>query len=181
MPACQLPSTLNNKRHKICLLFAIIALVCGISCHAKSYPFKATRERNVTISQSAAPGTKIVKVVSYAGNAKKAIDLALQDAVYAALFTGITGNGEFENVPPIIVDGKSVYEANKKEFNKFFKSGDFLSYVHLVNSEFPSGLNNISSPKGRKVTVYIVINYASLTKSISDKGYKTFTDTFKSL
>lgn len=153
----------------------------GLSCYAKSYPFKTNRERNVSISQSAVPGTKIVRVVSYAGNAKKAIDLALQDAVYAAMFTGISGNGEFENVPSILVDGVSDYQNNKKYFDNFFKKGNFLSYAHLVNSEFPSGLNNVSSPKGRKVTVYIIIEYANLTKALSSKGYKTFNDTLKSL
>ncbi|MBD5230273.1 MAG: hypothetical protein HDS69_09630 [Bacteroidales bacterium] len=156
-------------------------MIGSLSCNAKSYPFKANRERNVTISQSAAPGTKIVKVVSYAGSAKKAIDLALQDAVYTAMFTGISGNGEFEKVPPILVDGINTYANNKKFFNKFFKTGDFMPYAHLVNSEFPSGLNNVSSPKGRKVTVYIIIDHSSLTDFLSKSGYKTFTDTFKSL
>lgn len=149
-------------------------LLCYNYCFAKSYPFKINKERNVVVAQSAAPGTKIVKVVSYAGNAKKAIDMALQDAVYASIFTGLSGNGEFEAVPAILVDSQRAYLENKKFFNYFFKKGGFLSYAHLVNSEFPSGLNNVSSPKGRKVTVYVIVDYYKLVEFFNEKGLKTY-------
>lgn len=177
----------HSVRHNILklLYFVIIvvsnALVGSISCDAKSYPFKINKDRNVSVAQSSTPGTKIVRVVSYARNAKKAIELALQDAVYATVFTGLSGNAEFEYVPPILLDGSNDYSRNKKYFDKFFKNGEFLSYAHLANSEFPSGLNNVSSPKGRKVTVYVVVDYARLLTLFNNMGLKTYTGIFETL
>ena len=170
---------LSLRWRQISIIFFSSIWIGSIPCCAKSYPFKINRERNVVISQSSAPGTKIVKVVSLAGNAKKAINLALQDAVYASLFIGISGNGEFESVPAILFDGQKAYQDNKKVFNRFFKKGEFMSYAHLVNSEFPSGKNNVSSPQGRKVTVYVVVEYSKLLNLFDGMGIKTYTSIFK--
>lgn len=163
------------------LIVTTVVIFGSLACQAKSYPFKYNKERSVTISQSSVPGTKIVRVVSFARNAKKAMDLALQDAVYAAIFTGLYGDGEFESVPPILTEGAKDYQNNKKYFDQFFKKGEFLSFARHVNSEFPSGLNNVSSPKGRKVTVYIVVDYTGLAKLLGDKGFRTVNHTFNSL
>lgn len=148
-------------------------MLMALAVSAKSYPFKFQEERNVCVTRSAAAGTKMVEVVAYGGSASKAIDKAMVDAVAALTFTGAAGRGEMEGCPAVLIDGAAAYEGHKKSLDKFFKKGEFLSFVKRVNSGFPTGTDNVKTPKGRRVRVVLIVDWKALAEHFKAEGYKT--------
>lgn len=149
----------------------IIACLCMFSMRmsAKSYPFDMKHSYDVQIVRVAEQGTKYLKVYGIAGSVSSAIDRAMQDAVAACIFTGVPGNDISGKIAPLC-GGIEAYEANKKYFDTFFKKGEFMNYVKNVNSGFPTGENNISTSKGRKVCLYVQVMYDSLRTKLEQDG-----------
>ena len=136
---------------------------------AKSYQFDVKHPYNVQVVRVAQQGTKFYKVWSEASSVDKAIIGALQDAIAASLFTGIQGNENVGSVPPICGSFK-VYENNRDYFDKFFKKGEFLQYVSNVNSQYPSGENNVRTSKGHRVSLYVQVQYDALRRKLEIDG-----------
>ena len=144
-------------------------MALALSVSAKSYKFDINRSYEVQIVRVAQQGTKFLKVWAVAGSADKAIIQAKQDAVAACIFTGVEGNEIAGNIPPL-TKGRADYEKNKDFFDKFFKQGAFLNYVKNVNSEYPTGENNVATDGGRKVGIYVVVMYDNLRALLEKEG-----------
>lgn len=114
-------------------------------------------------------GYKFCKVWGIAKSVDKAIVRAMQDAVASSLFSGISGNSNAASVPAIC-GSVDTYHKNKEFFDKFFESGEFLHYVRNVNSQYPSGENNIQYKGKRKVAIYVQIMYDKLREMMEEKG-----------
>ncbi|CDB10667.1 putative uncharacterized protein [Bacteroides sp. CAG:633] len=112
----------------------VILFVCFIismSIHARKYPFDMEHPYEIEVVRVDKQGYKFCKVWGIAGSVDKAITRALQDAVAASLFTGISGN-ECAASTPAICTSTEAYKKNKDYFDRFFKSGEFLQYVRNV-------------------------------------------------
>ena len=159
-------------RKFLLFLLTIGLSMCQLSANGKTR-FKIDAERQVFATRSASEGTKMVRVVACGSTAEKAIEQAMCDAVAAISFTGAKGEGEMDAIPPVLKDGREQYTKHKKEFNKFFNKGTYLNYVSRVNSTYPAGKDNIKTSKGRKVQVYLIVDWATLAKYFKDAGFQT--------
>lgn len=160
---------------KIVLLALVLFLAFGQLNAGKKYKF--TFEPPYEIEQLR-PGqvvdhyrTQLVKSWALDKNPDKAIIKAQQNAVAAAMFTGIAQSQVVgaSYVPPIC-GGPQAYEANKDYFDKFFTSGEFMNYVINVNSTYPTGEDNVKTPNGRRVAVYLQLMYGSLQQRLLEDG-----------
>ena len=158
------------------VLAYLMAMVC-LGVQAKKYRFDMEHPyRLEQVGASRHPGCKLVKVWGVAGNADKAIERALQDAVAACIFEGLPEKpaaqaGESIGATyPLCREGRGAYEAHKEWFDKFFKEGGFMDYVSNVNSSYPSGENNVGVEGGRKVGIYAEVAYAALRKLLEAEG-----------
>lgn len=155
-------------------IIIIIFIFSSLYCQAKSYKFNINNPiSNVTAARSTVPGTKMVEVITYGSSADKAIDKAMMDAVIASTFYGITGNNFIENIPPVLVGGKDQYNSHKNFFDAFFKKGEFMKFVSRVNSTYPTGTNNVSTSKGRKITIYLIVDWKRLEDYFKSQGLTT--------
>ena len=111
------------------ILFACFGLLQVMD--AKRYPFDMKHSYHVQIVRVAQQGTKFLKAWGVAGSPDKAIVRAMQDAVAACIFTGVSGNDIAGKIPPL-VNSFDVYEQHKVFFDTFFKKGQFLQYVKNV-------------------------------------------------
>ena len=136
---------------------------------AKKYPFDMNHPYEVQIVRVAQEGLKFYKVWGEANSVDKAINRALQDAVAASLFTGVAGNEIAGSVPALCGSVKAYYE-HQSYFDDFFESGKFLLYVSNVNSQYPSGENNVRTSRGRRVCVYVKVRYDELRKQLEQDG-----------
>lgn len=164
------------------VFFYIIFLGFYSSSFAKKYKFKLDPPFAIEQVRVAKQGTKFVKSWATAKNADEAIIKAKQNVVAAALFTGISPNHEMGAgvIPPLCLQGINAYNDNKDYFDNFFKKGDFLNYILDVNSTYPIGENNMKTPEGRKVGVYLQLIYDDLRKRlINDKIIKGLGEQFK--
>ena len=155
----------SMKKH----LFLILLLLVSLSVSAKKYKFDINHSCQVEIVRVAQQGTKYLKAWGVAGNADKAMDQAMQDAVAACIFTGVEGNQIAGKIPPL-TSGRDAYEAHKAFFDQFFTKGEFLNYVKNVNSGYPTGENNIAVKGGRKVGIYVVVMYDNLRQLLEKEG-----------
>lgn len=157
------------KRKPIISLFTIAFLACLASTvHAKKYPFDRNHAYNVSIIRVGQAGTKYLKAYGIAGNADKAIDQAMQDAVAACIFEGVPGNEKADKIEPICKNGKEAYEKNKAYFDEFFTKGDFLLYVKNTNSMYPTGENNVGVSGGRRVCINVEVMFDELRKRLEN-------------
>ena len=152
----------------ISILMCMLLLMAS-NVMAKSYKFDINRSYEVQIVRVAQQGTKFLKVWAVAGSVDKAIVQAKQDAVAACVFTGVEGNEIAGNIPAL-TKGRADYEKHKDFFDKFFKKGAFLNYVKSVNSEYPTGENNVATEEGRKVGIYVVVMYDNLRALLEKEG-----------
>lgn len=90
------------KRIAFLFVFMIIAFS---SLNAKSYHFDMAHSYEVQIVRVAQQGTKFLKAWGVAGSPDKAIDMAMQDAVAACIFTGVEGNEIAGKIPPLLLIG----------------------------------------------------------------------------
>lgn len=158
--------------NKLLSISISLMLLCYPIVVNGSARFKINAERQVLVTRSSSPGTKMVRVVAYGPTTEKAIEQAMCDAVAEVLFLGAKGEGEMESVPPILKNGQAQYQTHQKEFKNFFKKA-YLNYVSRVNSTFPSGEDNIRTSKGRKVQVYLLVDWASLEQYFRERGFQT--------
>lgn len=166
---------------KITLIFIVLLSFQG-SLWAKRYKFKLNPPFMIEQVRVAKQNTKFVKSWATAKKADEAIVIAKQNVVAAALFTGISPNYEMGAgvIPPLCSQGMNAYYDNKDYFDNFFKKGDFLNYILDVNSTYPIGENNLKTPEGRRVGVYLQLLYDDLRKKlINDKIIKGLGDQFK--
>ena len=161
----------NRLRYHLVLL--ILLLLPFFSVDAKRYRFKIDSPREVYITRSAKAGFKMVEVIAYGRNADKAIEKAKMDAVVALTFFGASGTGEMGSIPAILLGGRKEYDNNRKFFDKFFKKGQFMSYVEDVNSSYPTGSNNIKTSRGRRVRIILLVDWNGLAKYYKETGLKT--------
>lgn len=167
---------------KIIAFILIVFLSIYNYSSAKKYKFKLDPPFIIEQVRVAKQGTKFVKSWAVAKNADDAIIKAKQNVVAAALFIGISPNHEMGAgvIPPLCSQGTKAYEENKEYFDDFFKKGVFLKYVVDVNSTYPIGENNLNTPQGRKVGVYLQLFYDDLRKRlIQDNIIKALGDQFK--
>ena len=161
-------STLRRLIREVVLPTFILSIFY-LQLSAKSYPFDMNHPYEVQIVRVAEQGTKFLKVFGIAGSVEKAIDRAMQDAVAACIFAGVPGNDISGRIAPLC-ESIEIYESNKQYFDTFFKKGEFLNYVKNVNSGFPSGENNVSTSKGRKVGLFVQVMYDNLRKKLEQDG-----------
>lgn len=164
------------KKSKIFLLLTMLLVIVTIPAEAKKYKwtFNARNPEVYQLSQGQ-NGRKIVKAWAVARNADKAIEQAKIDAIDAALFRGIpydesTHGMGVSNLNPLVTPAD--YEAHKALFDTFFKKGEFMKYVSNVNSNYPTGENNMSVPGGRRVGINLNIDYMGLQQWLQDNGVK---------
>ncbi|MBQ3753402.1 MAG: hypothetical protein II864_07630 [Prevotella sp.] len=153
---------------KIIISALLLLCFCQI-LSAKSYPFDMNHSYEVQQVQVGKEGTKFLKVWGVAGSPDKAIDRAMQDAVAACLFVGVEAT-ETAGKVPALCGGLEAYSQNKEYFDKFFKKGAFMQYVKNVNKGYPSGEDNVSTNRGRKVGLYVQIMYDELRKRLEEDG-----------
>lgn len=162
---------LNQLKNHIILF--VLLIMSFTSVDAKRYSFKIDAQREVCVCRSAKAGFKMVEVIAYGRNADKAIDKAKMDAVVALTFFGASGTGEMGSIPAILLGGRKEYDNNRKFFDKFFKKGQFMSYVEDVNSGYPTGSNNIKTSRGRRVRIILLVDWNGLAKYYKEAGLKT--------
>lgn len=152
----------------------LVLLCCFVfncpSVSARSYPFVLEQYYEIEQVRVAQQGLKYVKVFGIGKNADRAIEKAKQNAVAACIFYGVPATDTAGLIPPLCPGGVSDYEKNKSYFDSFFTSGEFLNYVDNVNSRYPSGENNVSVDKGRKVGIYATVKYDLLRKLLEQDG-----------
>lgn len=151
---------------KFALLFLLL-FVANSACDARKYPFDMEHPYEVQMVRVAEQGYKFIKVFGLAKSVDKAIDRAMQDAVAACLFTGVPGQSGVGTVSPLC-GGFSAYDKNKEYFDNFFTRGVFMNYVKNVNSNYPTGENNIKFKGKRKVGIYVLVNYDALRKKLEE-------------
>lgn len=146
------------------LFFILFAVMLASGTQAKKYKFTFTPPYEIEQVRVAKEGTKFVQSWAVDKNADKAIILAKQNAVAAMLFTGIAPNDVMGAgvIPPLFSQGPAAYEQYKDYFDNFFQQGEFLKYAIDVNSTYPTGQNNIKTPEGRRVGVYLQLLYEDL-------------------
>lgn len=159
------------KRNIVFLLFFI--LLSSMAVQAKKYPFKIDAPREVVMSRSATVGSKMVQVSAHGSSADKAIQQAMIDAVVSLAFFGVSGSGEMESCPAVLLEGRIAYDQNKIFFDKFFEQGTFMSYVKKVNSTYPTGKDNVKTKRGRRVQILLVVDWHGLAKYFKEAGLKT--------
>lgn len=156
-----------------------VCLVVSMSIHARKYPFDMEHAYEIEVVRVDKQGYKFCKVWGVARSVDKAMIQAMQDAVAASLFTGIVGNEHAGSIPAIC-GSRELYKENQKYFDVFFKSGEFLQYVRNVNSNYPSGENNVKYKGKRKVALYVQIKYDALRKKMENDGIiKSLDDYFE--
>ncbi len=156
------------KKTIYCTLLFLCSSFC-LSISAKSYPFDMQHPYEIQQVRVGQEGTKFLKVWGIASNPDKAIVQAMQDAVAACVFVGIEAT-ETAGKVPALCESMDVYTKNKKYFDSFFKKGDFMHYVKNINKGYPSGENNVATPKGRKVGLYVQVMYDELRKRLEQDG-----------
>ncbi len=156
------------KRFFLCLL----VLAVTFSASAKKYPFDINVSSSVKVARSTDDGFKLLEVIAVGRSLSKAIDKAMVDAATALTFYGVAGLSG-ERCPAVLVGGDLVYEENKSYFDEFFKKGGFLSYVHRVNTDNPSGRNNVNTPEGRRIRIFLKVDWKGLEALFKQKGLKT--------
>ena len=144
-------------------------LAIPLAIFSKSYPFNIRHSYQVQVVRVAQQGTKFYKVWGEGSSVDKAMEQALQDAVAASLFTGVPGN-ESANAVPALCGSMDAYEKNRAYFDHFFKKGEFMQYVRNVNSQYPSGENNVRTSKGHRVGLYVQVMYDALRKKLELDG-----------
>ena len=157
------------------MLPLVFALLISVNVDAKKYPFNIDASREAVVTRSATAGTKMVKVIAYGRTVDKAIGQAMMDAVVALTFFGASGENEMDACPAILLGGRAAYDEKKEFFNQFFQKGHFLSYVKRVNSNYPTGKNNIKTSKGRKVQLILLVDWNGLSAYYKNAGLKTAT------
>lgn len=152
-------------------IFLILTSILCIqqTTFGKNYHFDMKHSYEVQIVRVSQQGTKFLKVWGIAGSPDKAIDQAKQDAVAACIFTGIEGNEISGKIQPLATS-INAYAKHQKFFDTFFKKGEFMKYVKNVNTGYPFGEDNISTSKGRRVGIYVIVMYDELRKLLEDKG-----------
>lgn len=150
----------------------VILFVCLVMCmsiHARKYPFDMKHTYEIEVVRVDKEGYKFCKVWGIARSVDKAMVQAQQDAVAASLFTGVPGNEHASSIPAIC-GSADIYKEHQKYFDEFFKSGEFLLYLRNVNSNYPSGENNVKYKGKRKVGLYVQIKYDELRKKMENDG-----------
>lgn len=158
---------------KLTVVFALIMLCMAAGVEAKSYKFKITDQRNVTVKRSGEQGIKILEVVATAGSVDKALDKALVDAAAALTFSGAPGQGYMDGCPPVLAEGMEEYDRNKKMFDKFFKKGEFMRFVRRASNEYPTGDDNTKVGGSRQVRIVVLVNWNGLARHFESMGLKT--------
>lgn len=156
----------------------ILSLLFSLSATAKKYPFKIDSPREVVISRSTKAGYKMVQVTAYGRSTEKAIEQAMLDAAVSLTFFGVSGLGEMEGCPAILLEGRIAYDKNKDFFDRFFKEGTFIPYVRKVNSTYPTGRDNVKTPKGRRIQILLIIDWNGLAQFYKESGMQTVISEF---
>ena len=154
---------------KVLFLLLASCLLC-LPSMAKKYRFQPMSSYEVLQVRVAQEGTKFVKAWGVASNADKAIVQAQMNAIAACLFTGVEATETAGRIPPICAQEGDAYAINRTYFDNFFSTGEFLKYAKTVNTRYPSGEDNVKTPEGRKVGVYLQIMYDSLRKQMEKDG-----------
>ena len=149
----------SNKRRKsinVIKLATILSFLLppSINMEAKKYPFSMDSKREVYVTRSTNAGSKMLKVVAYGKSVDAAIEQAMLDAVVALSFDGAIGEGEMESCPAVLMN-------------------DFLKYVKKVNSTYPSGTDNVKTSKGRRIQIFLIVDWKRLADYFGGEGYRT--------
>lgn len=158
---------------KFLLGFMVLLATMSMTVSAKSYKFEFKHSYNVEQIMNNRNNDPVVRAWAIAGNADKAIDQCKQDAVAAAIFTGISASTDTKygvSGIPALASSQNVYEQHKAFFDTFFKKGQFMEFVNEVNNDYPTGENNLSVKGGRKVTILLVVKYQALRSFLQDQG-----------
>lgn len=141
-----------------------------MSAEGKKYSFDMDHAYQMEQIRVAQGDSRFVKVWGIASNVDKAMQRALQDAVACCIFNGIPACQVAGAVPPLCAEGRAAYDKNQRYFDDFFTRGDYLNYVRNTNSRYPTGENNVKTPKGRQVALNVVIDVQQLRKRLEADG-----------
>lgn len=164
---------MQNKSIRTLLILCLSSLLFITPIDAKKkYKFQLTYDYAIEQKRGGINGTKVVKSWAVAKNADKAIVKAKENAIAAAIFTGYAANpdpsiGAYQ-VPALCNNAEEAFYNNQDFFEDFFTGGEYLNYVHEVNSTYPSGENNVNTPKGRRVGILLVVEYSALRKRLEN-------------
>lgn len=158
-----------NMIRIVCFLGILLAT---LPSQAKKYKYVLNPPFEIEQVRVAVKGTKFVQSWAVAKNADKAIEQAKLNAVAAMLFTGIAPNDVLGAgvTPPLFSQGMDAYAQNKEYFDQFFGEGVYLKYAVDVNSTYPTGQNNVKTPQGRRVGVYLQLLYDQLREDMIKEG-----------
>lgn len=164
------------RKSILILSLSLAAFSMSLPCYAKKYKWKNNSHViEVYTTGQGKNRSQLIKAWAVAKSADKAIAQAKMDAIEAALFKGIGWDEKnhgmgVSNLRPLV--SEEVYKENEKAFKDFFESGTFLQYVREINSQYPSGENNVKCPGGRRVGVNLVVDYPGLNHWLEEKGLK---------
>lgn len=149
------------KSIKLLLLFLVTTLLgaCGT---AKNYSYE------IHCLGVGTEGSALLKVYSYAGTQKKAIEQAKHDAVHGILFKGVVGGAGCYNQPPIVKP--SELDANQSFFKEFFESGEYLRFVNLSSDGTVSAKDRLKVGSRYKVGVAVSVQKDALRKYLESRG-----------
>lgn len=156
---------IEMRKQSFFLVFAFTLL--SLTAIAKKYPFQWQSIYEIEQVRVAQQGSKFVKVWGTAANADKAILQARQNAVAACIVSGVAATPTAGRIPPLCPDAQLLHQ---EYFKQFFTSGAFLDYAFNVNQQYPTGENNVSTPSGRKVGIYVEVKYDALRQQLERDG-----------
>lgn len=130
---------------------------------------------------AAKEGYCIVKVWNYGRKEDITRDNCMRNAIHGILFKGYMPTGSRmadQGKKPLVPEG---YDAHKKYFDDFFKSGDYLQYVQLTNKgQMNSGDVIKIAKKEYKVGMVVLVNFNGLRDRLEkDKIVKSLDFLFK--
>lgn len=161
------------KRILSVLFLAVVLLGALPVGAAKKYKVDLEHPTTVKMTGVSSEGY-FVKAWAVAKNADKAMDQARIDAVLAALKTGIEADTAAEgagvaNLPALMTADE--FDRHRIDICEFLQTGGFLDFVKDVSSTYPKGSDNVKTPKGRKVGLSQVLDYAGLRHMLQKRGW----------
>lgn len=153
-----------NKFFKISLIAFSVVLIDACSVKKISWDYE------LICQGVGGSGTELVKCYSYGKTFNHARKQVKRDAVHGYLFKGVSAKSNLCSEKPPVCHVS--YEQERKWFDNFFKSEDYLQYVTLSNDGNVSASDRIKMPNGKyKVGFTVAIKSDLLRKRMEKEGY----------
>lgn len=152
------------------MFFLALAVICVDAKKNDNQSYEYELETSTSFP-SATSGHVVFKVWSY-GKEKNLLtkDVCMRNAIHGILFKGLVApdSGTQGNVNALVPGG---YETDKKFFDEFFNSGEYMKYIQLTNrGGIQAGDVMKISSKIYKVGMLVQVNLNALRKRMEDAG-----------